>query len=136
MKSSLGDLLLIFRRKIIESIKKDGLKHDLTFSQIEIIHFIGLSGKKTMKNIADYLKITPPSVTTVIEEMEKKGLVRRVNDDKDRRVVSIILSEKTKKFFTSICKRKELIFSGMISRLTEKDQKTFERIIKIITIEK
>jgi len=132
MKSNLEDLLLIFRRKILESVKKEGVKHDLTFSQIEILGFIGHSGKRTMKEIADYLKITPPSVTTVIEEMEEKGLIKRINDKKDRRVIFITLTEKTKKTFTSIHKRKELIFKEMISRLTKKDQKMLERIIKIL----
>jgi DNA-binding MarR family transcriptional regulator len=132
MKSSLGDLLLIFRRRILENVKKEGLKHDLTLSQVEILYFIGLSGKRTMKDIADYLKITPPSVTTLVEEMEEKGLVKRINDKKDRRVVFIILTEKTRKTFTSICKQKELIFKEMILRLNRKDQKILERIIKIL----
>ena len=124
--------MLIFRRKILESVKKEGLKHDLTLSQVEILNFIGLSGKKTMRDIADYLKITPPSVTAIIEEMEEKGLVKRINDKKDRRVVFITLSEKTKKTFTSICRQKELIFKKMIFRLNKKDQKILERIINIL----
>jgi DNA-binding MarR family transcriptional regulator len=132
MKSSLGDLLLIFRRKILESVKKEGLKHDLTLSQVEILNFIGFSGKKTMKDIADYLKITPPSTTVMIEEMEEKGLVKRMNDEKDRRVIFITLTKKTKRAFTSIYKQKELIFKEMISGLNKKDQKTLERIIKIL----
>jgi DNA-binding MarR family transcriptional regulator len=132
MKSSLGDLLLIFRRKILESVKKEGLKHDLTLSQVEILNFIGFSGKRTMKDIADYLKITPPSTTAMVEEMEEKGLVRRLNNQKDRRVIFITLTEKTKRAFTSIYKQKELIFKEMIFRLNKKDQKTLERIIKIL----
>jgi len=132
MKSSLGDLLLIFRRKILESVKKEGIKHDLTLSQVEILDFIGISGKKTMKNIANYLKITPPSTTTIVEDMEERGLIKRINDVKDHRVVFIVLSGRTKKIFASICKRKELIFKEIISRLNIKDQKNLERIIKIL----
>lgn len=132
-KSSLGDLMLSFRRKIIENLKSDGLKHDLTFSQVETLKFIGLSGKKTMKSIADYLKITPPSATVIVADMEKKGLVLRKSDTKDRRIVFIIFTEKTKRLFASICKRKEIILKKMVSRLSEKDKKELERIIRIIT---
>ena len=131
-QSSLGDLLLLFRRNIIESVKKEGLKQDLTFPQIEVLHFIGLSGEKTMKEIAEYLKITPPSATEIISEMEKKNLVKRVNDKGDRRVVLIVLTEMSKKLFTSVCKRKELVFKKMINKLNKKDQKDLERIIRII----
>ena len=55
----LGDLLLLFRRNIMEKVKKEGLNQDLTFPQMEILHFIGIYGEKTMKSIAEYLKITP-----------------------------------------------------------------------------
>lgn len=134
-EATLGDLLLSLRRKIIESIKKEGMEHDLTFSQMEILQFIGISGKKTMKSIADYLKITPPSATAIVKDMEKKGLVSRINDKDDRRIVFIVIAEKTKKVFVSICKRKEMILKKMISKLDEKDKETLGRIIKIIITE-
>ena len=35
-KSSLGDLILVLRRNILESLKKGGFEHDLTFSQVEV----------------------------------------------------------------------------------------------------
>ena len=132
---SLGDLLLLFRRRIVESIKKDALKHDLTFSQVEILQFIGLDGRKTMKNIAEHLKITPPSTTVLIAEMEKRGLVTRQVDADDRRVVWIVFTPKTKKLFASICVNKELILKKMVSRLSDADQRTLGRIIKSLITE-
>jgi len=131
-KSSLGELLLIFRRNISESLKKEGFNHDLTFSQVEVLGFIGPSGKETMKNIADYLKITPPSATEIMAEMEKKDLVKRKRDKKDRRVVFIVLSPLAKKLFVSLNKRKKFILKKMIFKLNKKDRKDFERIIRIL----
>ena len=129
-KLNIGDLLLAFRRRIVEALKKDGHKEELTFSQVEVLHLIGPSGKHTMKSIAEHLKITPPSATVLVSEMERKGIVSRVNDPKDRRVVYIALTEKTKKTYLSICKRKEVILERMVSKLTPADRKTLERIIK------
>jgi DNA-binding MarR family transcriptional regulator len=134
-KSGLGDLILILRRKIMESLKKEGFEHDLTFSQWEVLHFIGPSGKETMKNIADFLKITPPSATEIVNEMEKKGLIKRQNDRADRRVVFIVLSPFAKRLYISLHKRKELILKKIFSKLNKKDYENFERIIKIIITE-
>ncbi len=131
-KTNLGDLLLLFRRKIRDGVKKEGIKYELTFSQMEVIHFIGISGEKTMKSIADYLKITPPSVTEIIKDMEKKNLVKRIIGKVDRRVVSIALTDSTKKNYISISKNKEEILDKMVSKLSQKDKKDLERIIKII----
>ncbi len=131
-QSFLEDLILTFRRKILESMRTESLKHDLSFSQTEILRFIGLNEQKTMKSIADHLKITPPSASVLVAQMEKRGLVRRRSDPIDRRIVWITLVPKTKKLIDSACKKKQLIFKGMLSKLTEKDQKELERIINIL----
>lgn len=131
-KYCLEDLLLSLRRKILESAKREGLKHDLTFSQIEVLRLVGMSGKKTMKSIATYLKITPPSATELVAEMEKRGLVTREGDKKDKRVVFVVLTKASKKHFTTICKSKNLLFKKMISKLNGVDRKNLERIIKIL----
>ena len=133
--NSLSDLIFIFRKNILKSIKKEGFKHDLTFSQVEVLGFIGPTGKITMKSIADHLGITPPSATEVIKEMEKKGLVKRIDDKKDRRIVFIILTSMAKKLSVSLCKRKEFILEKMLSKLSEKDHQSFERIIRVLITE-
>jgi DNA-binding MarR family transcriptional regulator len=129
---NLSDLLLLLRRNIIESVKKKGLKGDLTFSQIEILHFIGVAGEKTMKEIALYLKITPPSVTELVEEMERKNLVKRKNDQKDRRIVSVTLTERTKKHYLSIAQSKERLLNRMLSKLNQREKKELAKIINIL----
>ena len=131
-KSSLGDLILIFRRSILESIREEGLKHDLTLSHIEVLNFIGPARRETMKNIALYLKITPPSATEIVAEMEKKGLVKRESDENDRRVVFIVLTDIAKKLFVSVSRRKDLILKKMTSKINKKDCKSLERIIRIL----
>jgi DNA-binding MarR family transcriptional regulator len=134
-KSGLSDLMSvfgIFRKNILETIKNEGFGHDMSFSQVEVLNFIGPSGKETMKNIAGYLRITPPSATEVVTEMEKKGLVKRMNDKKDRRIVFITLTDSAKKLSVSLCKRKELIFKKMLSKLSKKERENLERIIRIL----
>ena len=134
-EQNLGELLLLLRRNIILSVRKQGLKEDLTFSQIEIHHFIGLSGEKTMKSIAEHLKITPPSVTELITEMEKRNLVKRIDNKTDRRVVSVKLTNSARKNYISMSKSKELILDKIVSKLSSKDKKELMRIINILNKE-
>jgi DNA-binding MarR family transcriptional regulator len=133
-KSSLWDQLFIFKKNIEENIRKEGLLnlHDLTFSQVGVLRFIGPLGKETMKNIANYLKITPPSATEIVAELEKKGLVKRKKNKKDRRIVLIVLTPTAKKVFSSLCKQRELILEKILSKLNKKDSENLGRIIKIL----
>lgn len=130
---NLGDLLLLFRRNIRDSIRKGAIKSELTFSEVEVLHFIGIRGEKTMKSISDYLKIKPPSATEIVKSMEKKNLIKRITNGKDKRVVMVRLTEGARRNYISMSKKKEAILDKMTSRLSEDDEKTLKRIIKIIT---
>jgi DNA-binding MarR family transcriptional regulator len=130
--SHLSELLLTLRRKIIESCRKEGLPNDLSMPQVEILSFIGPDGSETMKAIADHLKITPPSVTAIIADMEKKKIIERKTDPNDRRRVSIVFSKSAKVIYSSILKKKNQVLKKMLSRLSAKDTKELERIINIL----
>ncbi len=131
-KSHLGNLLLVLRKNIRESFRTKRLKYDLTFSQMEAMSFIGQSGKETMGSIAEYLKITPPSATEIITDLEKKGLIARKGDENDRRIVFVVPTDTSKKICSSMLREKDQIFKKIISKLNEKDKKNLERIIKIL----
>ena len=131
-ESKLEDLLFAFRRKMVEMLKKEGVKHELTFSQVEIVRFIAEHESVTMKMIADHLKITPPSVTALIDELERKDFIERDSKTEDRRVVSVRFTPKAKKVFEKLSKRKATVLHGMLAKLTPADRKSLERIISIL----
>jgi MarR family transcriptional regulator, organic hydroperoxide resistance regulator len=129
-KQSIGELLLAFRRKISCSTKQETFDRELTFSQIETLMFIGLHDKKSMESIASYLKIAPPSATSLIEKLEKKGLILRTKDKQDRRMVLIELSPQAKKQISNMWDRKEQVLEKLISKLNSTDRNHFVRIMK------
>ena len=131
-KPNLEELLLTFRRQIIEACRKDGIAYDLTFSQMELLRYLKDSGKETIKGVAQHLKVTPPSASALVSDMEKKELVVRTHDPTDRRTVYVALSPKAKKIFATVAKRKQTILSQMIDTLSEVDQKHLERIITLL----
>ena len=128
----LEELLLAFRREVASVCKRDGINYELTFSQVEIFHLIKEHQRVTMKQIAEHLKITPPSATALVSEMEKRGLVERKGDTVDRRIIHIVFTPKAKKILDKLAGRKQTILSTMVSKLSLEDQKTLERIISIL----
>lgn len=132
VQPTLEDLLLALRRKIVECMRADTLVGGLTVAQSEALRIIGSSETVTMKEIASSLKITPPSVTSMIEDMEKKGLVERIPDTNDRRVVCAQLTTKAKRSYREITARKKAIIDRMLLKLTPSDKRSLERIISII----
>jgi DNA-binding MarR family transcriptional regulator len=59
---------------------------ELTMPQLRAIGYLG-QGSRRMSDLAAYLGISVSSATSLIERLEGKGLVARVHDPVDRRVV-------------------------------------------------
>lgn len=127
---SLGDLLMSLRQKISEHAKVDLLKHELTYAQLEVLRFLdSAKDKKDMEKIATHLHIKPPSVTSLIDRMEKNGFVTREKDPTDRRIVNISMTSKTRTQLTLLKRQREAAFTKLTSKLSAKDKREFKRIL-------
>ena len=129
-ESSMKETLFAFRRKLSDILRKEADDLKCPISQIDTLSFIADKGTPSIKEIAEHLKITPPSTTAIIEIMQKKKLITRVSNDKDRRTIRVALTPTAWKFFKSLHEKKLAIFSRMLSRLSNEEQKQF---IKILT---
>ncbi len=64
-----------------------------------ILMYVGMKPSKKMSELAETFSIAKSNVTVLIDGMEKKGYLKRVRSEKDRRVVKVKLTEKGKKVF-------------------------------------
>ena len=67
----------------------------LTLSEMHVLESIGKSASKslTITEIAQDLDITPPSVTTMIQRLERKGYISKDRSSVDARRVHVVLME-------------------------------------------
>ena len=74
-------------------------RNDMTRSEYELLGmlFMRLEGNQkalSIGEISNFLQITPAGVTHLINPLEEKGLIERLKDPSDRRVVLIGITEK------------------------------------------
>jgi DNA-binding MarR family transcriptional regulator len=72
---------------------EEELAPQLTAGQLEVLEL--LQEKEPMKpsDLLPYLETTPAAVTTLLDRMERAGLVERKRDEHDRRIVWIHMTE-------------------------------------------
>jgi DNA-binding MarR family transcriptional regulator len=70
--------------------------YGLTSEQLQVLASIKSRGPLRPSDLASILERTPNSMSMLIDRMVKAGLVRRTRDRKDRRVVTVSLTEKGK----------------------------------------
>lgn len=122
-----------FHELMISLLTKEAEKLSYSISQLELMRFIAERGRPTMKEIAMHLKVRPPSVTALIENLLKKKLVRRAFDPADRRAVRVILTPKALKLFSSFKAIKLKLFKRLLRSLKAEEKKQLIMILSTLT---
>ena len=90
---------------------------ELTMPQFRTLSLLA-QGPERMGNIAGLLSTSMPSATSMIDRLVDKGLVERVPDASDRRVVTCQLTERGREEMDRFMRISQLQLSRMADRLT------------------
>ena len=92
-------------------------KYDLKPGHAGILFVLNQEGELSQRELATKMNLTPPTITSVIQKMEKLEYIRRKPDEKDQRVLRLCVTEKGKAFIDDICRVgkqiEEMVFRGM-----------------------
>lgn len=102
----------------------------LSGSQLQTLSFLKQKENAQMGEIAEYLHIELPSATSLLNKLVALQLVKRQQDDKDRRMVRVALTEEGKKVLEEAMKEKIRVIGHMLSYLTEKEQTDLLRLLE------
>ena len=120
-------------RFIIEELKNNGAK-GLAPSHGDILVCLYKNGKMTMKDIADSIHRTKPTVTVLIDKLEKLGYLKRVASDEDSRFTNIVLTQKGEDFkviFEKISKDlNKMLYKNLSLEESELIEKLLRKVIK------
>jgi DNA-binding MarR family transcriptional regulator len=130
--SELQDLLSLFKQTFSELYKKETRNLHCSMSHLEIMQYIADHGNPTMKDIAGYLKITPPSVTTLIDTMVENALVKREVATGDRRTVRVRLTPKAVTLYKNLQKKKTHLLTILLKKLTTEQKHQLSEIIRTL----
>lgn len=83
-------------------IKNDILSYQLNTSEFGTLELLYNRGPQPMQSMASRLLMANSSMTYVIDKLEKKEMIVRKQDEIDKRIVMVELTEKGRNFFDSI----------------------------------
>lgn len=86
------------------------------------------SDKVKMSDISRLMGISKPAATQAVDRLVDRGMVRRVNDENDRRTVYIQITEKGETGFKIELDRNLGIIDKVIDNMGEKDAREFIRL--------
>jgi len=128
-EQDIDDVLMIFRHKMTDLFQKEAKRSGYTMTHFDVLMYIAEKGEVTMKSIASWLHITPPSASSLIEKLVEKKLVNRIQSDSDRRTIHITLGGGAHKLFKSLHEKKMAIFKKMFTKLNKQEKEDLVRIL-------
>lgn len=104
----------------------------LTESQLFVLEYLLTHKQEQMKasDLIQVLTITPAAVTTLLDRMEKNGLILRQRDQKDRRIVWIVVTDKGEKERERGKEVRKSFFASRLNRISEHNQKLLMFLIR------
>jgi len=83
----------------------------------------------TQRDLAEQLKVTRPTVTVMLQKMEKSGLIERRSDERDQRYTRIYLTEAGATLHREMRRMLDEMVAEVIGPLSEKDQAELVRLL-------
>ena len=112
---------------------RDPLAHlhpDLTGPQIHVVVVLALAGAPMpMAELAHRIAASAPTMTGIVDRLERQGLVTRLRDDQDRRVVHIALTEAGHSAFLTLQQDAVEKITNLLGCLNAEERTTFIHLI-------
>jgi len=120
--------------QIEEQCLKDERFKDLSITEIHVIEAIGTDGERNMSSVARDLDVTIGTLTMSINNLVKKGYVKRERSEEDRRIVLISLTEKGKGAYTSHANFHKEMIETTIAKLTDPEKEVLVAALENINV--
>ncbi|HUZ44426.1 MAG TPA: MarR family transcriptional regulator [Acidimicrobiales bacterium] len=104
----------------------------LTASQLALLSTLDRRGAMTLGDLAAHEGVQPPSVTRMVDALEKAGLVKRVDSVTDRRAVMAQLTGKGRKAMEDVRRRRDAWLAERMARLTPEEQDLLEAALPVL----
>ena len=116
-------------RFIVEELRNNGAE-GLVPSHGDILLCLYKNGKMTMKDIANCIHRTKPTVTVLVDKLEKLGYLKRESSDKDNRCTYIVLTQKGKDFKVIFEKISEELNKMLYKNLSSEESELIEKLLR------
>jgi len=116
-----------------ERAREESNLTDCSFLHMHTLHYVEENGSANMKEIAQFLHITPPSATSVVNSLVKRGFIVRAGSDADRRSIRLQVTKTGQKLLHDSFQRIMATVEENINKLSETEKKAFLSILNKIS---
>ena len=122
-------LIHLFKSKEEQQLKQTGLSG----KELYVLEHIREENPWRFNDFAENYRIKPSTLTGIVERLEKKKLLKRERDEKDRKAVYLYCTRQGKEIVQQHIEEDRQFFDSMLSTLDAEQRAHFINLVKKIT---
>ncbi|WNQ11363.1 MarR family transcriptional regulator [Paenibacillus aurantius] len=120
----------------LNAMIKERMEEELTLDQYSTIRYIRGRGSCTSSELADSFCVGKSSITAIVNRLADKDLIRRLPDEKDRRVTYLTLTEEGERLAQAGEEKIQELLSGYLQHFDEEEARqfiqTYEKLARVL----
>jgi DNA-binding MarR family transcriptional regulator len=120
-----GVFLQAMYTSIGEKLLEELAESDLTYSQMQALRYLSTHRRVTVGDLAEGLNISYPSATNMVHRLEKKALIRRVANPRDRRQVGLALTDAGREMIQRVDQERRQRFASVLAQMEPSERGAF-----------
>lgn len=120
--------MLGHRQLMIQKLAEEGIPPGQAMMLRELAHNDGIA----QRDLAERMHVARPTVTVMLQKMERAGLVERRPDEDDQRVTRVHVTEAGRALQLTMRSSFAVIVEAAMGSLTEAEQAELERLLGIL----
>jgi DNA-binding MarR family transcriptional regulator len=124
-----NDLIGVIHRCMRRFFESQMKKYDITPPQFEVLVILWKDDGLVLSELGRRLSRDGPTITGIIDRMEKKELLARKRNTRDRRVIQVYLTEKARIIKDSLMQMQKEAGMNITGGFSDQDIQTLEELL-------
>lgn len=126
-------LLMMSSKKLKHDLNQKLLAEGITIQQWSVIQQLAMQPEMTAAMLGDNLDIDRPTLSGIIQRLEKKELLRRKKNPTDSRSYLLTLTEDGQQQVKTYQKMSDQLLATFLARLTATEQQQLNQLLTKLT---
>lgn len=121
----------------MSSMLRDLMPQELTVDQFKMLRYLRHTGSCTSTELAETFCVAKSSITAIVSKLSDKGLIQRLPERSDRRVINLELTEEGARMCQIMEEQVQQILLGIINHFEMEEAtvfiETYEKLAEELT---
>ena len=126
LQNCINYLLTTAQHGVFQMFSERLAQFNITPGQYGVLSCLWQRGACTPKELAQILRLENSTVSGVLDRMQKRGLVDRVTDDRDRRSVRVVPTEAGRALREAVLERMEALNTEILRDFTQEQREVLK----------